>query len=89
MDYFRVDDKENYGGIVANASQMGILVYLPEKMEMGTMLKTEIFYAKGSNITDDPNLDRWSATRGKTTIDTLRSPEQLRAEAVALAARPH
>ena len=50
LDYFRVDDKENYGGIVANASQMGILVYLPEKMEMGTMLKTEIFYAKGLEL---------------------------------------
>ena len=50
LDYFRVDDKENYGGIVANASQVGILVYLPEKMEMGTMLKTEIFYAKGLEL---------------------------------------
>jgi hypothetical protein len=50
LDYFRVDDKENYGGIVANASQVGVLVYLPEKMEMGTMLKTEIFYAKGLEL---------------------------------------
>jgi c-di-GMP-binding flagellar brake protein YcgR len=50
MDYFRVNDKENYGGIVANASQVGVLVYLPEKMEMGTMLKTEVFYAKGLEL---------------------------------------
>jgi len=50
LDYFRVNDKENYGGIVANASQVGILVYLPEKMETGTMLKTEIFYAKGLEL---------------------------------------
>ena len=50
LDYLRVDDKENYGGIVANASQVGVLVYLPEKMEIGTMLKTEIFYAKGLEL---------------------------------------
>ena len=50
LDYFRIHDKENYGGIVANASQVGILVYLPERMEMGTMLKTEIFYAKGLEL---------------------------------------
>jgi hypothetical protein len=50
LDYFRIDDKENYGGIVANASELGILVYLPEKMEVGTILSTEIFYAKGLEL---------------------------------------
>jgi hypothetical protein len=46
LDYLRIREKENYGGIVANASELGILVYLPEKMEMGTTLSTEIFYAR-------------------------------------------
>ncbi len=50
LDYFRVEDKENYGGIVANASEVGILVYLPENMEFGTTLSTEIFYAKGLEL---------------------------------------
>jgi c-di-GMP-binding flagellar brake protein YcgR len=50
LDYFRIDVKENYGGIVANASELGILVYLPEKMEMGTTLSIEIFYAKGLEL---------------------------------------
>ncbi len=50
LDYFRIENKENYGGIVANASEMGILIYLPEKMEMGTILSTEIFYAKGLEL---------------------------------------
>jgi len=50
LDYFRIENKENYGGIVANASEMGILIYLPEKMEMGTLLSTEIFYAKGLEL---------------------------------------
>jgi c-di-GMP-binding flagellar brake protein YcgR len=50
LDYVRIDAKENYGGIVANVSEVGILVYLPEKMEIGTVLKIEIFYAKGSEL---------------------------------------
>ena len=50
LDYFRIENKENYGGIVANASEMGILIYLPEKMEIGTILSTEIFYAKGLEL---------------------------------------
>jgi hypothetical protein len=50
LDYLRINEKENYGGIVANASELGILVYLPEKMEMGTTLSTEIFYAHGLGL---------------------------------------
>ncbi len=44
LSYSRVDDKELFGGIVANASGGGILVYLPERMEIGAVLKIEIFY---------------------------------------------
>jgi beta-glucosidase len=47
----------------------------------------DVYYAKGSNITDDPELDRRTAVRRMPTIDTLRTPKQLRAEAVALAAQ--
>jgi hypothetical protein len=50
LDYLRVNENENYGGIVANASELGVLVYLPEKMEMGTTLSTEIFYANGLKL---------------------------------------
>jgi c-di-GMP-binding flagellar brake protein YcgR len=50
LDYFRIEEKENYGGIVANASEFGILVYLPEKMEIGTTLRIEIFYARGVTL---------------------------------------
>ena len=46
-----------------------------------------VYYAKGSNITDDPEFDQRTAVRRMPTIDTLRTPEQLRAEAVALAAK--
>ncbi|HSV89246.1 MAG TPA: beta-glucosidase BglX [Bacteroidales bacterium] len=49
--------------------------------------KAEILYARGSNLVDCPDLDRWTATRGITTFDTLRSPRQLREDAVQLARR--
>ena len=47
LDYSVTDGKEAYGGIVANASQGGLLVYLPERVEIGTLLKIEIFYVNG------------------------------------------
>jgi c-di-GMP-binding flagellar brake protein YcgR len=47
LDYSRIEGKETYGGIVANASEGGILVYLSERMEIGTLLKIEIFYVRG------------------------------------------
>ena len=50
LDYLRINKNENYGGIVGNASEIGVLVYLPEKMEMGTTLSTEIFYADGLKL---------------------------------------
>jgi hypothetical protein len=46
LDYSRIDDKEKYEGLAANASEGGILVYLPERLEMGEILKIKIFIAK-------------------------------------------
>lgn len=50
LDYCRVDGKEIYGGIVANASEGGVLVYLPERIEMGAFLKIEIIYVNGLEL---------------------------------------
>jgi hypothetical protein len=50
VDYSRPNGKEIYGGIVANASEGGILVYLPERLEIGAVLKVEILYAKGLEL---------------------------------------
>jgi len=36
--------------MVANASEGGLLVYLPERMAMGAFLKIEIFYVKGLEL---------------------------------------
>jgi c-di-GMP-binding flagellar brake protein YcgR len=50
LDYARVDGKETYGGMVANASEGGLLVYLPERIEIGAFLKIEIFYVRGLEL---------------------------------------
>ncbi|MFB3885448.1 MAG: PilZ domain-containing protein [Thermodesulfobacteriota bacterium] len=82
LDYYRIEDKENYGGIVANASEMGILAYLPEKMELGTVLRTEIFYAKGLELdsiqatakvvwTDLPARKTWGEHRYGLQIESV------------------
>jgi hypothetical protein len=50
LDYSFVDGKEIHGGIVANASQGGVMAYLPEKIELGALLKIEIFYVNGLEL---------------------------------------
>lgn len=50
LDYSRVEGKELYGGIVANASEGGVLVYLPERIEIGAFLKIEIIYVNGLEL---------------------------------------
>jgi c-di-GMP-binding flagellar brake protein YcgR len=50
LDYCRIDEKETYGGIVANASEGGVLVYLPETLPMGTLLNMEIIYVNGLQL---------------------------------------
>ena len=49
--------------------------------------QAEIFYAKGSNFIDDPQLDLNINNTIIPTIDTLRDPQQLREEAVAIASK--
>jgi hypothetical protein len=50
LDYSRVDGKEIYGGIAANASEGGLLIYLPERMEIGTILRIEVLFVKGLEL---------------------------------------
>ena len=47
LDYAKVEEKETYGGMVANVSEGGLLVYLTQRMEMGTALRIEILYVQG------------------------------------------
>ena len=50
LDYSLTDSEETYGGIVANASEAGLLVYLPETIKTGALLKIEILFVKGLEL---------------------------------------
>jgi c-di-GMP-binding flagellar brake protein YcgR len=51
LDYSIVDGKTTYnGGLTVDASEGGLLVYLPERIEIGILLKIEIFYVKGLSL---------------------------------------
>jgi len=50
LNYSRADAKETFGGMVANASEGGLLVYLPERIDIGGLLKIEILYVKGLEL---------------------------------------
>lgn len=49
MDY-SIESVDRYGGVAANASKGGLLVYLPEAIVVGTSLKIELLFAKGSEL---------------------------------------
>ncbi len=74
LSYSRVNDKELFGGIVANASGGGILVYLPERMEIGATLKIEIFYLKGLELGTIETIAKvvWSDLANKVSLGEHR-----------------
>jgi beta-glucosidase len=79
------DSKYNMAGMWSVAVDHELSVTALQGFKNAVEGKAEIIYAKGSNIVDDPDLDLWSSTRGMRTIDTSRTPRQLRDEAVAAA----
>jgi len=50
LDYSKKSRKSDFGGLIKNASEGGILVYLPEKLGIGELLKVEIYFAKGLEL---------------------------------------
>ena len=49
LDY-AIESVDRHGGIAANASKSGLLVYLPEPIVVGTVLRIDILFAKGSEL---------------------------------------
>ncbi len=47
LDYSPVGREETHKGCVVNASEGGLLVYLPEAMEIGAVLNIGILFVKG------------------------------------------
>jgi hypothetical protein len=51
LNYSIVEAKESHGGMIADASEGGLLVYIRERMPIGTYLKIEILFVKGLELT--------------------------------------
>ena len=79
------DSQDNMAGMwsVAVDHKQSVTVLKGFKDAVGD--QAEILYAKGSNIVDDPNLDRWTATWDRPSIDNKHTPGELKDEAVTLA----
>jgi len=50
IEYFRIDSTINWGGRATNASEEGLLLYLPERMEIGQHLGIRLFFTSGSEM---------------------------------------
>ena len=51
LDYSLIGGKTIYnGGLIADASEGGVLVCLPERIEIGAVLRIEIFYTKDLSL---------------------------------------
>ncbi len=50
IEYQRKGSDSRYTGRALNASEGGLLVYLPEKIEIGEILKIKLFFALGREL---------------------------------------
>jgi hypothetical protein len=50
LGYSIVDEKKNHGGMVGDVSEGGLLVYLKERLNVGTRLKLEILFVRGLEL---------------------------------------
>ena len=81
------DDQYDMAGMWSVGVDHELSVTVLEGFRAAVGDKAEVLYAKGSNFVDDPDLDLWTSTWGKRTIDTTKTPGQLRKEAVLLASK--
>ena len=50
IEYYKIDSPIHQTGRLTNASEGGLLVYLPEQMEIGQHLKMKLFFSFGSDL---------------------------------------
>ncbi len=79
------DSRFNMAGMWSVAVNHDESITVLEGFKAAVGDRAEIRYAKGSNIVDDKDLDLWISTWGIPTIDTVKTADQLRKEAVAVA----
>ena len=75
LAYCIADQGENYGGIVADASEEGLLVYLKEHIEVGARLKIEIIFVKRTELSSVKGMAGvvWSDLTARESYGELRS----------------
>lgn len=81
------DNRYNMAGCWSAAVNPDECVTVLEGFKAVTLDNAEILYARGSNITDDPELDKRTSPWNSRSYDTFRSPEKMRVEAVAIASK--
>ena len=74
LNYSIVEAKENHGGMVADASEGGLLVYLKERIPIGTHLKIEILFVKGLELTSIKGITKvvWSDLAARESFEEFR-----------------
>ncbi len=50
IEYYPIDSATSHPGLLTNLSEGGLLVYLPEPMEIGQHLKMKLFFSAGSDL---------------------------------------
>ncbi len=50
IEYYRVNSDVNQAGYTVNASESGLMLNLPEKLEVGQLLKIKLFFSFGPDI---------------------------------------
>ncbi|HSB05931.1 MAG TPA: PilZ domain-containing protein [Thermodesulfobacteriota bacterium] len=50
IEYYRTDSGIRFSGRALNASEGGLLVYLPEKVEIGETLRLKLFFTFGHDL---------------------------------------
>ena len=50
IEYCRIDSSVSSSGRVIDASEGGLLLYLPERMEIGQQLRLKLFFTSGSDL---------------------------------------
>jgi len=50
LNYSCVGDIGIYGGIITNISEGGVLAFIPQRLEIGDLLRIEIIYVRGLEL---------------------------------------
>lgn len=50
VEYYQVDSTTHHNGRAINASEVGLLLYLPEQIEIDQYLRLKLFFTSGSEL---------------------------------------